>query len=164
MDGQIGSFFHTSCNANEWWRVDLQKSVSISSVRIFNLPGWGSRLDGAEVRVGDTDSFAANMRCATVTVRFDGSEPWFDLECLAVGRYLFVVDPQGDCLHFEEISIQAAGLWRAETVTISGLTGSTTATSASLAVTTCADRLGTGGNWNIDGTLVLTASGTLGAN
>ena len=49
-------------------------------------------------------------------------------------------------------------------VTTTGLTGSTTATSASLAVTTCDGKLGTAGSWINSGSLVLTASSTLASN
>ena len=49
-------------------------------------------------------------------------------------------------------------------VTITELTGSTTATSASLAVTTCDGKLGTTGDWSDSGSLILTASSTLASN
>ena len=52
------------------------------------------------------------------------------------------------------------------TVTITGLAGSDTATSPSLAVTTCASNsLGTTGGWNeVSGTLILTVGTTVAAN
>ena len=46
-----------SCTSHEfspWWRLDLQKTHKVFSVKITNEGIYPHRLDGAEIRVGDS--------------------------------------------------------------------------------------------------------------
>jgi len=104
VDGLITTSFHTVCNkANEWFMLDLESEYKIASVKIYNVD-WDylDRLRGAEIRVGNVNSFAGNQACALslpgdAVVTFTWS---------ATGRYVFVVQPSSDtCLHFAEIEV-----------------------------------------------------------
>ena len=104
------NYFHTDCNkANEWWMVDLQAEYQIASVRIYNrVSNWAvhDRFQGAEIRVGNSNSFDGNQACAT---NLPG-DPVIAAVCSATGRYLFVVQPRSDtCLHFAEIEVYESG-------------------------------------------------------
>ena len=98
-----GTHIHTEClSANEWWMVDLQTAMWVGSVKIYNRNGWFSRISGAEIRVGHETSWDANPTCAT---NLPG-DAVINVDCNAVGRYLFVVQPRADtCLNFEEIEL-----------------------------------------------------------
>lgn len=62
IDGRRNSFYsqgfcsHTAGNeANPWWRVDLRKSYFVTSVKVTNRGDCcAERLDGAEIRIGDS--------------------------------------------------------------------------------------------------------------
>ena len=89
--------FHTNCgSANEWWRVDLGKPVAIRGIRLYNRADGDCaqchRLQGVDIRVGNSSSWDNNPVCA-------GNLPqeWLHyIACEAVGRFLFVVQPRSD--------------------------------------------------------------------
>eukprot|EP00061_Rhincodon_typus_P002731 g18319.t1 len=60
IDGNNDSEFrHSSCSStmkqrNPWWRVDLKEHYRVLVVRITNRNRKAKRLDGAEIRVGDS--------------------------------------------------------------------------------------------------------------
>lgn len=49
-----GSCSHTSNDINPWWRLDLRKTHRVFSVNITNMDTNPERLDGAEIRIGDS--------------------------------------------------------------------------------------------------------------
>lgn len=49
-----GSCSHTNNDISPWWRLDLRKTHKVFSVKITNLDTSPERLDGAEIRIGDS--------------------------------------------------------------------------------------------------------------
>lgn len=49
-----GSCSHTDNNLSPWWRLDLGKTHKVFSVKIANRDALPERLDGAEIRIGDS--------------------------------------------------------------------------------------------------------------
>ena len=46
---------HTAVNKqNPWWRVDLEQRIAVTHVKIVNRNVFGDRLNGFEIRVGDS--------------------------------------------------------------------------------------------------------------
>ena len=70
IDGnRVGEYGYGTCTcttdmASPWWRLDLGKTHKVFSVKITNEPTWPNRLDGAEIRIGDsaTDHGYSNSR------------------------------------------------------------------------------------------------------
>ena len=145
VDGLTNTFFHTECNrANEWFRLDLESEHKIGSVRIYNRPNWPEGLDrfrGAEIRVGNVNSFDGNPVCAS---NLPG-DAVITVTCGAAGRYVFVVQPRSDtCLHFAEIEVYPVGAL--------GWTGAQDNT-AKVALTPCCGGPGHPGYMAVDGML-----------
>lgn len=63
-DWEQGSCSHTQNNINPWWRLDLGKTHKVFSVNITNRDENPERLDGAEIRIGDSleNNGNSNMR------------------------------------------------------------------------------------------------------
>jgi hypothetical protein len=111
VDGQTDNYFHTVCDsANEWFMLDLESESNIASVTIYNRAncGWMSirecqeRFQGAEIRVGNVNSFDGNPACAS---NLPG-DAVITVTCGATGRYVFVVQPRSNtCLNFAEIEV-----------------------------------------------------------
>ena len=49
-----GSCSHTEININPCWRLDLRKTHKVFSVKITNREEDSDRLNGAEIRIGDS--------------------------------------------------------------------------------------------------------------
>ena len=49
-----GSCSHTSNDVGPWWRLDLRKSYKVFTVKITNMKSNPERLNGAEIRIGDS--------------------------------------------------------------------------------------------------------------
>ncbi|XP_030249923.1 fucolectin-like [Sparus aurata] len=45
---------HTNNDMNPWWRLDLRKTHKVFSVKITNRYNYSERLNGAEIRIGDS--------------------------------------------------------------------------------------------------------------
>ena len=126
LDSDASTFAQTACgNSNEWWRLDLEKEISIDRVRILNLMVSGveaaegaeltAKLAGAEIRVGNVETYDGNPACAT---NLPGDYV-IDVPCVTSGRYIFVVQPQASmvfdgqevatCLHLSEINVFTNG-------------------------------------------------------
>ena len=45
---------HTNADLSPWWRLDLQKTHKVFSVKITNIDDLPQRLNGAEIRIGDS--------------------------------------------------------------------------------------------------------------
>ena len=89
---------HTSfyvVDNNPWWRVDLERTRSVMSVKIWNRGDCCSdRLEGFEVWIGDdASSYSANLRCSTGGTAPLTSPYEVRVDCIGTGRYLFVALP-----------------------------------------------------------------------
>ncbi|KAI4811247.1 hypothetical protein KUCAC02_014161 [Chaenocephalus aceratus] len=64
-----GSCSHTANDLNPWWRLALPKTHKVFSVKITNRDAHHQRLDGAEIRIGDSlvNNGADNPRFAVIT-------------------------------------------------------------------------------------------------
>jgi hypothetical protein len=49
-----GSCTHTAQDTNPWWRVDLLDVYKVTAVTITNRDDVPERLDGAEIRIGNS--------------------------------------------------------------------------------------------------------------
>lgn len=49
-----GSCTHTKNDINPWWRLDLRKTHKVFSVNVTNMDAEPERLNGAEIRIGDS--------------------------------------------------------------------------------------------------------------
>ncbi|XP_070786293.1 uncharacterized protein [Enoplosus armatus] len=77
IDGRRNSFYsHGFCShtaedeTNPWWRVDLQRTYIVTSVKITNRGDCcAERLDGAEIRIGNLQENNGNNnpRCASIS-------------------------------------------------------------------------------------------------
>ncbi|XP_025760580.1 uncharacterized protein LOC100706416 [Oreochromis niloticus] len=77
IDGRRNSFYsngfcsHTAEDeTNPWWRVDLQRSFTITAVKVTNRGDCcAERLDGAEIRIGNSleTNGNNNPRCASIS-------------------------------------------------------------------------------------------------
>jgi len=83
--------------------LDLESESNIASVTIYNrVDGWWDRIQGAEIRVGNVNSFDGNPACAS---NLPG-DAVITVTCGATGRYVFVVQPRSNtCLNFAEIEV-----------------------------------------------------------
>ena len=66
-------FRHSSCSSTNkqkdpWWRVDLKEHYRVFVVRVTNRKRKAGRLDGAEIRIGDSldNNGNNNTLCATI--------------------------------------------------------------------------------------------------
>ncbi|XP_072000060.1 fucolectin-like [Engystomops pustulosus] len=102
-----GSCFHTHRELSPWWRVDLLESYTIHYITITNRDAYGSRINGAEILVGDslTNNGNSNPRCALVTSLPDGGTQTYACGAM-VGRYVnIVLAGQTEVLHLCEVQI-----------------------------------------------------------
>ncbi|XP_067825310.1 fucolectin-like [Heptranchias perlo] len=102
IDGNFDSNIrHSSCSstrrqANPWWRVDLEKHYRIFVVLITNRNRRACRLNGAEIRIGDSleNNGNSNTLCAKITSIRAGQTASFFCKPLGVhGRYVNIVLP-----------------------------------------------------------------------
>ena len=95
-----GSCTHTQTESNAWWRVDLETTRSVKSVKIWNRadsPGASGRLEGFEVWIGfDASSYSANLRCLAGGTAPLNPPHEVHVSCIGTGRYLFVALPGSD--------------------------------------------------------------------
>ena len=83
---------------NPWWSVDMERTRSVGSVKIWNRGDCCSdRLQGFEVWIGDdASSYSANLRCSTGGTAPLTSPYEVRVDCIGTGRYLFVALPGND--------------------------------------------------------------------
>uniref|UniRef100_A0A3Q3VRL9 Fucolectin tachylectin-4 pentraxin-1 domain-containing protein n=1 Tax=Mola mola TaxID=94237 RepID=A0A3Q3VRL9_MOLML len=87
-----GSCTHTNNDINPWWRLDLLKTHRVFSVNITNIDTSPERLDGAEIRIGDSleNNGNDNPRCAVITSIRAGIAAGFQCDGMD-GRYVNIV-------------------------------------------------------------------------
>ncbi|KAF3839211.1 hypothetical protein F7725_017928 [Dissostichus mawsoni] len=90
-----GSCSHTSNDLNPWWRLALPKTHKVFSVKITNRYALPERLDGAEIRIGDSlvNNGADNPRCAVITSIPAGGAGAFHCKGMN-GRFVNIVIPE----------------------------------------------------------------------
>ncbi|XP_074611781.1 uncharacterized protein LOC141866213 isoform X2 [Acropora palmata] len=86
---------HTTGGLNPWWRVDLGRVEDVAEVHILNRNDYETRLDNAEIRVGNSTSNggASNHLCATNNGLGGGKVGTFICNPTASGRYVYVRIP-----------------------------------------------------------------------
>lgn len=85
---------HTNGDLAPWWRLDLLTTHRVFSVRITNRNAFPERLNGAEIRIGDSseDNGNTNPRCAVIESIPAGATAEF--ECNGMdGRFVNIVIP-----------------------------------------------------------------------
>ncbi|XP_030250492.1 fucolectin-1-like [Sparus aurata] len=89
-----GSCSHTNQNFNPWWRLDLGKTHKVFSVSVTNRQESPERLDGAEIRIGDSldNDGINNSRCALISSIPGGFTQNFQCDGMD-GRYVTIVIP-----------------------------------------------------------------------
>ncbi|XP_068592336.1 fucolectin-1-like [Cebidichthys violaceus] len=106
-----GSCSHTKNNINPWWRLDLRKTHKVFSVKITNREEDSDRLNGAEIRIGDSlDNFGNNnTRCAVITSIPSGGVSEFQCNGMD-GRYINIVIPREEFLTLCEVEVYGSVL------------------------------------------------------
>ncbi|XP_074611760.1 receptor-type tyrosine-protein phosphatase S-like isoform X5 [Acropora palmata] len=86
---------HTTGGPNPWWRVDLGRVEDVAEVHILNRNSFITRLNGAEIRVGNStaDGGARNHLCATNTGLGASKVGTFFCKPTASGRYVYIRIP-----------------------------------------------------------------------
>uniref|UniRef100_A0A3B4CR54 Fucolectin tachylectin-4 pentraxin-1 domain-containing protein n=1 Tax=Pygocentrus nattereri TaxID=42514 RepID=A0A3B4CR54_PYGNA len=87
-----GSCSHTEKNLNAWWRLDLLKQHKVFTIRVTNRQELGHRLNGAEIRIGDSldNNGNNNPRCGVINTKNNV----LSFNCNGMqGRYINIVIP-----------------------------------------------------------------------
>ncbi|XP_068179810.1 uncharacterized protein [Antennarius striatus] len=89
-----GSCSHTNNDISPWWRLDLRKTHKVFSVNVTNVDVNPERLQGAEIRIGDSleNNGNDNPRCGVITNIAAGGVSEFQCNGMD-GRYVNVVIP-----------------------------------------------------------------------
>ncbi|XP_034001797.1 fucolectin-4-like [Trematomus bernacchii] len=92
-----GSCTHTKNNISPWWRLDLRRTHKVFTVKVTNREEDPERLNGAEIRIGDSvENFGNNnSRCAVITSIPAGGVGEFDCKGMD-GRFVNIVIPGRD--------------------------------------------------------------------
>ncbi|KAL2079107.1 hypothetical protein ACEWY4_024851 [Coilia grayii] len=108
IDGNRDSnFYHASCThtaggqTNPWWRVDLLMEYIITSVVITNrADGYSERLNGAEIRIGNSllNNGNDNPLASVITSIPAGESKTFTWANSFEGRYVNILLPGSDKL------------------------------------------------------------------
>ncbi|KAM9353560.1 uncharacterized protein ABDE67_005946 [Symphorus nematophorus] len=106
-----GSCTHTSNDINPWWRLDLRKTHKVFSVKIRNIDADPERLNGAEIRIGDSleNSGNDNPRCAVITSVPAGAVAEFQCNGMD-GRYVNIVILREEFLSLCEVEVYGSSL------------------------------------------------------
>uniref|UniRef100_A0A8C6TPQ9 Si:ch211-215k15.4 n=1 Tax=Neogobius melanostomus TaxID=47308 RepID=A0A8C6TPQ9_9GOBI len=102
-----GSCSHTVTESNPWWRLNLRKTHKIFTVYVTNTRENPDRLNGAEIRIGDSllNHGNNNPRCDTISSISSGSTKRFYCNGMD-GRYVNIVIPGGKkILHVCEVEV-----------------------------------------------------------
>ncbi|XP_034554314.1 fucolectin-1-like [Notolabrus celidotus] len=95
-DRQHKSCSHTDNDSSPWWRLDLIKTHKVFSVKITNRRDstYAQRLDGAELRIGDSieNNGNNNPRCAVIKSIPPFTTAKFNCNGME-GRYVNIVIP-----------------------------------------------------------------------
>nr|ABB29990.1 FBP32 precursor [Morone chrysops] len=91
---EMASCTHTKNTMNPWWRMDLSKTHRVFSVKVTNRDSFEKRINGAEIRIGDSldNNGNNNPRCAVITSIPAGASTEFQCNGMD-GRYVNIVIP-----------------------------------------------------------------------
>ncbi|XP_042561084.1 fucolectin-like [Clupea harengus] len=95
-DYHHGSCAHTEEQTHPWWRVDLLRQYTITSVAITNRGDCcAGHINGAEIRIGNSllDNGNRNLRAAVISSIPAGKTHTFSWDKGVEGRYVNVVLP-----------------------------------------------------------------------
>ncbi|XP_072550442.1 uncharacterized protein [Salminus brasiliensis] len=107
-DLKKGSCTETEKESFPWWRMTLHQKYIISSVALTNRGDCCSeRLDGAEIRIGDSleNDGKDNPLCATVSSIPAGQTKHYECSSLLEGSYVTVVLPREGTLSLCEVEV-----------------------------------------------------------
>ncbi|XP_062399921.1 fucolectin-like [Sardina pilchardus] len=105
-----GSCAHTKVHLSPWWRVDLLQKYKVFSVIITTEVSVPERLDGAEIRIGNSliDNGVNNPRCDIISSVPAGFSVTYECNGME-GRYVTVVIP-GRIGHLILCEVEVYGL------------------------------------------------------
>ena len=94
---------HSSSNSNEWMLIDLQQTVFVKSVSVFNRKDCcKERINNFEIRVGHSSTFSNNPACVT-------GEAWFPdvktFSCVLSGRYVSIQQFNTEWMNLRELEV-----------------------------------------------------------
>ncbi|XP_067026815.1 uncharacterized protein [Acropora muricata] len=86
---------HTTGGPNQWWRVDLGRVEDVAEVHILNRDSYADRLNGAEIKVGDSSANggASNHLCAANNGLGASKVGTFFCKPTASGRFVYIRIP-----------------------------------------------------------------------
>ncbi|XP_033126062.1 uncharacterized protein LOC117124046 [Anneissia japonica] len=116
------SCMHTDFRSSNWWKVDLQESLTISSVRIYNrVDCCSDRMIGGVIRFGLNEDITLNAMCAeTVTSEKVQNGPEINIDCAGLfGRYLSLSIDNGQSLQICEVQVFLSTFKRANVFGVS---------------------------------------------
>ncbi|XP_014831727.1 fucolectin-4-like [Poecilia latipinna] len=102
----------TKYEFNPWWRLDLGRTHKVFSINISNRVEVHNRINGAEIRVGDSldNNGNNNPRCAVISTIGPGFTETFQCNGMD-GRYINVVIPgRTEHLSLSEVEVYASRL------------------------------------------------------
>lgn len=114
VDGRTsGHWHHKSCTHTHrqrkpWWRADLKKLSRIKSVTIWNRNHHKRRLNGVQVRVGNSPRPAGNRLCGRIAR--PGRKTTVRCRGLSKGRFVFITLPRKGILTLCEVKIKASSV------------------------------------------------------
>ena len=103
-----GSCTHTNTDNPAWWSVDLQSTTNVDSVTVLARSDFTgvSRLNGFEVKVGDSADQSKNTKCGGINSISVGQQK--TVACGGKqGKFVHVVLPRSGILDFCEVKVQA---------------------------------------------------------
>uniref|UniRef100_A0A3Q2ZAN4 Si:ch211-215k15.4 n=1 Tax=Kryptolebias marmoratus TaxID=37003 RepID=A0A3Q2ZAN4_KRYMA len=108
----LGSCSATNNDFNPWWRLDLGRTHKVFSINITNRVEAPERINGAEIRIGDSldNNGNNNPRCAVISSISPGFTENFQCDGMD-GRYINIVIPgRKEYLTLCEVEVLASKL------------------------------------------------------
>ncbi|XP_054903035.1 uncharacterized protein LOC129370845 [Poeciliopsis prolifica] len=108
----LGSCSATNNDFSPWWRLDLERTHKVFNVNITNRVEFPTRINGAEIRIGDSldNNGNNNPRCAVISTIAPGFTETFQCNGMD-GRYINVVIPgRQEYLTLCEVEVYASRL------------------------------------------------------
>ncbi|KAM4601252.1 uncharacterized protein ACJ7VT_021044 isoform 1-T1 [Polymixia lowei] len=108
----LASCTHTQQDYNPWWRLDLRKTHKIFTINITNRKGQSQRLNGAEIRIGNSleDNGNSNPRCAVISSIAGGVTQTFECNRME-GRYVnIIIKGRSEYLTLCEVEVYGSSL------------------------------------------------------
>jgi hypothetical protein len=107
VDGNLAddynNLFVTEKDLNPWVLIDMQQTVSVTMVRVYNANVCcQDRLANFEIRIGDSSTFLNNALCGARNPNFRGYQ---DFTCVFAGRYVSLQMFATEHLNLQEIEI-----------------------------------------------------------